>query len=178
MTYEKLNLDWNAEPNAPEPTVSARGNTLTVSFYLNYFLYDRFHEDDKGILTFKDCYKYSFNSMNDEGYYRGQYRYKYNELPWGEFYLLNTSVDDFPKDSIILDESLANRKLNHYIFFFRDNTLECIAETFEIKFEKWPESHLLLITAGVASGRLIFILQRLRLQTHVRPHTQPLHKLR
>jgi hypothetical protein len=29
--------------------------------------------------------------MNEEGYYMGKYRYKNNDLPWGEFYKLETN---------------------------------------------------------------------------------------
>jgi hypothetical protein len=88
MKYKKLNIDWNAEPNAPEVELQTDGHKLKLTFYLNPFIYHNVDEEDKGELIFRDCFKYSFNSCNDEGYYAGQYRYKNDVLPWGEFYEL------------------------------------------------------------------------------------------
>jgi hypothetical protein len=83
MEAIKLTIDWNAEPNAPEVVLSIVRNTIILDFYVNYFLFENFMEGDKVKVIFKNCHKYSYNSMNDEGYYKGQYRYKYTELPWG-----------------------------------------------------------------------------------------------
>ena len=77
-----LTKDWNADPNAPEVQLSVEGSCVTLDFFVNYYIYDKFKEGDKATLTFPNCLKYSFNSMNDEGYYMGQYRYKYSDLPW------------------------------------------------------------------------------------------------
>jgi len=72
---------WNAEPNSPDVRLFVEGNNVTLEFYLNYFVYERFREGDKARLTFTNCHKYSFNTMNDEGYYYGQYRYDVSALP-------------------------------------------------------------------------------------------------
>jgi hypothetical protein len=135
MNYSRLNTDWNAEPNAPQVKISIDGTTITLEFFLNYFMYEKFKEGDKCMLKFKNCHKYSSNGMNDEGYYRGQYRYKYTELPWGEFYKLDTDWEvDFPAEHIVLSAPANTHQLNHYIFFFRDNTFECVAESYELEF--------------------------------------------
>ena len=134
MEFKQLNTDWNAHPNGPDPEVSVIGSNVTISFFLNNYLYNQFKEDDKGVLTFKNCSRYSFNSMNDEGYYMGKYRFKHTALPWGYFYLLTDADTNFSKE-IMLDSSIEKEALNHYIFFFRDNTFECMAEDFELKFE-------------------------------------------
>ena len=135
MEATKLTMDWNAEPNAPEVLLSVNGNTIILDFYVNYFLFHKFKEDAKAIITFKNCHKYSFNSMNDEGYYQGHYRYKYTDLPWGEFYKLNSNWQiDFPDEHIVLSPVADLINLNHYLFFFRDNTFECVAESYSIKF--------------------------------------------
>jgi len=103
MTNTLLTKDWNADPNAPEVELSVEGSSVTLDFFVNYFIYDKFNEGDKAKLTFHNCIKYSFNSMNDEGYYMGQYRYKYSDLPWGEFYKLDTNWEtDFPARHITL----------------------------------------------------------------------------
>lgn len=134
MNYIKLNNNWGAEPNVPEVQLKIEGNTIFLEFFLNY---EHTEEDDKGVLKFRNCHKYSFNSMNDEGYYLGQYRYKYTELPWGEFYKIETNWEsDFPESSIELKELLNKDSLSHFIFFFRDNTFECVAENYEFSILK------------------------------------------
>ena len=76
MTNTLLTKDWNADPNAPEVNLLVEGNSVILNFFVNYFMYKKFKEGDKAKVTFINCLKYSFNSMNDEGYYMGQYRYK------------------------------------------------------------------------------------------------------
>ena len=34
-TFERLNEDWNAEPNAPHEEVTASGTTVRLTFFLN-----------------------------------------------------------------------------------------------------------------------------------------------
>jgi hypothetical protein len=135
MEFTKLNIDWNAEPNVPEEKITVIGDTVIVEFYLNYFVYNRFAEDDKGKLTFTGCHKYSTKGTNDEGYYMGQHRYKYEDLPWGEFYKLETDWSiDFAADPVILSDPNNKERLNHYLFFFRDSTFECVAADYKIEF--------------------------------------------
>ena len=134
MKYKQLNIDWNAEPNAPEIKMTVEHTTVTLEFFLNYFVYDSFQEDEKGILTFNRVHKFSLNSMNEEGYFREQYRYKESDLPWGEFYELESDwQNDFPKNNLILLPNRDNKPLKHFIFFFKDNTFECVAESYEFK---------------------------------------------
>jgi len=135
MTNTLLTTDWNADPNAPEVKLTVEGSSVTLDFFVNYFLFDKFEEGDKARVTFLNCHKYSFNSMNDEGYYMGQYRYKYTDLPWGEFYKLDTNWEtDFPLRHRTLIEMNYKAGLNHYIFFFKDNTFECAAESYQLEF--------------------------------------------
>ena len=137
MNYKILNIDWDAEPNAPQPELFVEGFQITIKFLLNPFTNDNFEDDEKGELIFFNCHKYSFNDCNDEGYYRGQYRYKTAQLPWGDFYELQTNwKNDFPRDSIVLNEVVDENNLKHYIFFFRDNTFECVAGGYEFRYLK------------------------------------------
>jgi len=72
--------------------------------------------------------------MNDEGYYREQYRYKYSELPWGEYYELKTNWEtDFPEKAEVLNSNTSRINLKHYIFFFKDNIFECVAENYSFE---------------------------------------------
>lgn len=132
MEYEKLNNNWNADPNSPEPIVWINEGDLIVDFFLNHFVFDQFQEGDRAKIIFKDCSKYSLNFCNDEGYYRGQYRTNPNELPWGEFYEITKGFDrNFPEPVEILSETKPSSR--HYIFFYRDHTLELLANSYEFK---------------------------------------------
>lgn len=135
MQYIRMTTDWNAEPNDPQVSLSINQNSLSLNFLVNAFLYTNFKEEDKVVLTFHKCHKFSFNNMNDEGYYMGLHRYKSDILPWGEFYLIETDWEkDFPDESTILIERPNKSSQNHYIFFFKDNTFECVAEGFHLNF--------------------------------------------
>ena len=77
ISFEQLNLDWNAEPNAPEVEISVCDNKVTVEFFLNAFKYKQFSEEDRAKLTFYNCHRYRFGAPNDEGFYSyNQSRYK------------------------------------------------------------------------------------------------------
>jgi hypothetical protein len=134
MTFEQLNIGWNADPNAPETTISISGDTVTLDFYLNYFLYEEFKEDDKGQLTFYNCHKYYFGGPNDEGCYMGQHRYKDDDLPFGEFYLLKTDWQhDFPANAKVLNADTNSKDLKHFIFFLKEHAFECVATEYKFK---------------------------------------------
>jgi|GEM_PF-1008927 len=144
MEYEKLNTEWNADPNSPEPIVWVREGDLIVDFFLNHFVYDQFQEGDRARLTFENCSKYSLNFCNDEGYYRGQYRTNPNELPWGEFYKIIKGFDqNFPEPIEKIRESKLSDR--HYIFFFRDHTLELLSDNYELDFLKESQSQFKLL---------------------------------
>jgi hypothetical protein len=132
MNYKKLNIGWNADPNAPNVELAVVGKNLKIKFNLNPFIFERISEGAKGELIFNLCFKYSFNSCNDEGYFNGQYRYKEDQLPWGEFYeIQNDWKNDFHPDFKVLNNDLVTKELKYFIFFFKDNTLECVAADFE-----------------------------------------------
>jgi hypothetical protein len=134
MKYEQLNIGWNAEPNAPEVKMIVEHNTVKLEFFLNYFIFDGFEEDEKGILTFNKVHKYSLNTMNDEGYFRGQYRYNESDIPWGEFYRIESDwQNDFYKNNLVISKNIDNPKLKHFIFFLKDNIFECVAENYEFE---------------------------------------------
>ena len=136
MKFIKLNINWDAEPNAPMPIleIPGIGDSIRVSFYLNSFIHDDVDEEDKGILEFINCYKYRLGATNDEGFYRGKCRFSKTGIEWGNFYMIEESnwKSDFPCDEKIINKNLlCNPQLNHYLFYFRDETFECIAESYK-----------------------------------------------
>jgi hypothetical protein len=85
------------------------------------------------VLEFTRCLKYRLGVTNDEGFYLGQYRFSRTGVQWGNFYHIIDSnwITEFPKDEVLVDRSIDNNPLlNHYLFYFRDETYECIAESY------------------------------------------------
>lgn len=138
MKYTKLNNNWDSDPNVPIPTVKLIGKNLILSFKLNYFIYKNAKEGSAGVITFNDCIMYRLGSPNDEGFYLNQFRYSQKDIPWGGFYEIFESgwESTFPNDKKIVTEELKDKQLlHHFLFFFRDETFECIAKswTYEAK---------------------------------------------
>ena len=139
MEFIKLNEKWNAEPNAPSPHIEVEGNTLKLTFALNTFQFQQYGETDKGVLTFRGCRQYRLGPPNDEGFYSyNQSRYKKYGVSWGEFYRVQNSdwQQTFPEDRIVVDESNDPTNLNHYLFYLRDATFECIATDYSFEVVK------------------------------------------
>lgn len=56
--FIKLNLEYDAEPNAPSPDISIHDSTLIFKFLLNSFLWDNVEDDEQAELHFYDVLKY------------------------------------------------------------------------------------------------------------------------
>ena len=135
IEFEQLNKEWNAEPNAPEVSISVSGNNVEVTFFLNAFQFENFNEQDTAKLVFHDCLQYRYGSPNDEGFYIfNQSRFKKLGIKWGEFYLVHNSdwEDVFPDCVHVSDQQ--HDGLKHYLFYFRDGTFECIARDYDLFF--------------------------------------------
>lgn len=133
IEYIKLNTDWNADPVSPEIKLSMDGENLTLDIYLNHYSFENFKLGDKVKILFKNCAVYSLNTCNDEGYYYGQYRVNPNELPWGEFYEIKSGLNkNMPNPIVKIHNNNDSKK--HYIFFFKDETFECLASDYELEF--------------------------------------------
>ena len=131
MRWTKLNTTFDAEPNAPRPRVFVVGGNVTVRFFLNPFVRSDVHEGDEGLLTFRGVLMYRLGPTNDEGFYRGQCRFSHSGIAWGDFYELHGSAwqETFPADRVLVSTCLKDDpSLRHYLFYFRDETFECIAK--------------------------------------------------
>lgn len=134
--FKKLNSDWNAEPNSPIPRVAVWEHDILLSFYLNAFVFEQFEEGDIGHLRFRNCRRYRLGGTNDEGWSRGQCRFSRLAPGWGEFYEVTGDLfpDKCPKDWVELFEDASERR--HYLFYFRDQTFECEAESWSFSISK------------------------------------------
>jgi len=57
-TFYQLNEGWNAEPNAPNPSIQVEGEDLVLTFRVNPFQFPEFEKGEVGILRFKRCERY------------------------------------------------------------------------------------------------------------------------
>lgn len=132
-SFVKLNFEWNADPNVPEPSVRVEGWDVLVKFYVNPYLFSEFSEQEIGILRFANCQKFRLGSPNDHGWYLGQCRFSKLAPEWGEFYAVagNPELLDAPADWQNLQSD--SHSGNHFLFYFRDETFECVAERCSIE---------------------------------------------
>jgi len=130
LSFLRLNPDWNAEPNDPDPKAAMADTTLRVAFYLNHFAYEA-AEGEMGILSFPRCSRWRWDSTNDHGWYSGEGRFA-NEAPaWGEFYEVvgnNGASDNVDWEVLAPDDDGAR----HFLFYFRDEAIECVAADWSI----------------------------------------------
>jgi hypothetical protein len=125
--FYRLNEGWNADPNAPYPTVEVVGEDIVLRFRVNPFQYPEFHRGELGVLRFVECERYRLGSPNDEAWYMGQCRFSKLAPAWGEFYLVQ-GVDESlstPDDWNVVGSNSGAKK--HFLFYFRDETFECLA---------------------------------------------------
>jgi len=133
IDFIQLSNNWNAHPVSPEVNLQIVGENLIMEIYLNHYMFDSFVEGDKACITFENSYKYSLNSCNDEGYYYGQYRINWKQLEWGEFYEIISGLDrKLPKPIVQLSDDSDNKR--HFLFFFKDETFECLADNYKVEF--------------------------------------------
>jgi hypothetical protein len=127
-TFYQLNRDWNAEPNAPAPVVEVQDEDLLLNFVVNPFQFPDFKKGEIGVLRFLRCEQYRLGPTNDEGWYTGQCRFSKLAPQWGEFYLIqgDTELLDAPRDWQRVKPPSGRGK--HFLFYFRDDTFECVAE--------------------------------------------------
>ena len=129
----QLSNNWNAHPVSPEVNLQIVGKNLIMEIYLNHYMFDSFVEGDKARITFENSSKYSLNSCDDEGYYYGQYRINWKQLEWGEFYEIISGLErKLPKPIAQLSDDSDNKR--HFLFFFKDETFECLADNYKVEF--------------------------------------------
>ncbi|WP_343632915.1 hypothetical protein [Fluviicola sp.] len=136
MKYIKLNKNWNAAPTATEPQIIESENFVELIFELDP-AFAHVDEGEKGTLEFCELFAYKLTRIDQEAYLKGAFRFQNDQLPWGEFYELKDShwKTDFPSDKVIVNESLKDLKLNHYLFFLPGCIFECLALDYNFHFD-------------------------------------------
>jgi hypothetical protein len=125
LTFAQQNLNWNADPNVPNPIAHVEGADVLLKFFLNSSIYDAFSEGDAGVLRFRDVERYRLGGTNDEGWYLGQCRFSAVAPAWGEFYKItgNDALLQQPTDWKRISQY--QQHAQHFLFYFRDETFEC-----------------------------------------------------
>ncbi len=126
--FRKLNGEWNAEPNAPEPTVHVVGNDVILEFFANALRFARFSVDQRLQLRFSNVRRYRLGLTNDEGWYMGQCRFSGMAPAWGAFYEVtgDLRLGLAPQDWREVAGEVATGR--HFLFYLRDETFECEAD--------------------------------------------------
>lgn len=131
--FRKLSEEWNADPNCPYPEVTEVSGGIELSFRMNHFMFPSYSKGDVGVLSFFRCARYRLGETNDEGWYRGQCRFSHIAPAWGEFYEVSGNLlleviarEDWQQFSYPIE------MCKHFLFYFRDETFECDAETWRL----------------------------------------------
>lgn len=125
LSFQHLNTDWNAEPNAPHVELTVEGKVLRLSFVLNPWAYNA-KQGDVGTLEFSDCYRWRWDATNDHAWFSGKGLYSGKAPKWGEFYeVTEEGLDANEGDWEVLSPD--NSDARHFLFYFRDETIEIIA---------------------------------------------------
>lgn len=137
MKYVKENKNWNAAPADSKPQITATENYLELVFDLDP-AFAHIDEGEKGTLEFGESYAYKLTDIDQETYLNNAFRFKNDQLPWGGFYELKDSnwKNDFPSDKNVLNDSLKDAKLNHYLFFLPGSIFECLALGYMFHFDQ------------------------------------------
>jgi hypothetical protein len=125
--FHQLNEGWNAEPYVPDPVIEVLGRDLVLKFLISAFQFTDFKEGEIGMLRFARCERYRLGPTNDDGWYSGQCRFSKSAPEWGEFYIVqgDAKLLDAPQDWQTIAPSTGSGR--HFLFYFRDNTFECVA---------------------------------------------------
>ena len=132
--FIKLNTDWNADPNVPEPRVRTDGTKVVLEVFANRWQFPRFREGDVIRIVFEAAQRYRLGPTNDEGWYAGQCRFSGLAPGWGELYEIigDPRLDRSPGDwHEVGGPAEAPR---HFLFYLREQTFECQARAWRVEF--------------------------------------------
>lgn len=103
---------------------------------MNAFQFPDHDGDDVGEIIFSDCARFRLGTLNDEGWYRGQGRFRDVQHEWGEFFEVygDLRLDQVSGDWQVRDA--VGPGTNHFLFYFRDNDFECDARSWSLRIRR------------------------------------------
>ena len=140
LTFERIRLEHEAEPNMAVPEVNVLESDIVLSF-------DVEGQNNYSEIEFKDCLMYRVGSPNDEGFYSSDQHPKINNsvyshqnfpnLQFGYFYKvtgLNWRQNKLGEGTLVLNDHPGNDGgYSHFVFFMKDGTFECVAKDWVLK---------------------------------------------
>ncbi len=141
---KQLNTSYQSDPNTANPNIELHKNQLTLKFQLNTEMHE-FKQTDIGKITFVKCLMVRVGSPNDEGYTSAQeegVRYSpwnkidFPQIEWGSFYEVESSdwssITDYEgyTDNKLMETVKDKSKFKHFVFFMKEATFECVAESY------------------------------------------------
>ena len=96
---------------------------------MNHQRYKEFKHGERRRLLFEECRRYRLGPTNDEGWFAGECRFCGIVPKWGQFYEVSgdLKLNECPNDWIEVGGGSGSC---HYLFYFRDETFECDADSF------------------------------------------------
>jgi hypothetical protein len=136
--FTKLNQGWDAQGGTPCPEVHCDEPGLRLAFFLRPD--ENIRDHDRGEMFFPSCWRYRLGPTNDEGWERGQCRFRCLAPDWGDFYevtgdLLENRIDDW-----IVIGPRSSESSRHFLFYFKDDTFECDAEDWSFRILPTPDA--------------------------------------
>ncbi|WP_105435831.1 hypothetical protein [Neorhizobium tomejilense] len=133
LTFIQLNEHWEAAPNAPSVNVKFSGSTAELWFLLNPRR-QKSSSREAAIIRFTNCSRWNWDATNDHAWFSGEGRYAKQAPKWGSFY----EIVGEEKLGGCVDWEVMNvdpEGARHFLFYFRDETLEFIATDWSIAWQ-------------------------------------------
>jgi hypothetical protein len=130
LSFQHLNTDWNAEPNAPDVELAVEGSTVRLSFRLNPWDYSA-EPGEIATLRFLGCSRFRWDATNDHAWFAGEGLYSGQAPKWGEFYEVigDTRVTEVEDWNVLSADLPASRQ---FLFYFRDAAIEIVAQEWSL----------------------------------------------
>ncbi len=130
LSFQHLNTDWNAEPDAPDVELGVDGNTVRLSFRLKPRAYSA-EPWEIATLRFPGCSRFRWDASDDHAWFAGKMPYSGQAPEWGELYEVigDTRVVEDDDWDVLSADLPASR---HFLLCFRNDTIEFVAQDWSL----------------------------------------------
>ena len=134
IELKKLNKNYESDPNIAFPNVEVFEDQVKLTFELNYFTFS-FNEEQRGEINFIKCHAFRVGAPNDEGFYLNSNslwnKNNFPNLQWDCFYEVIGAPENYFDSFNKITTQSDSKNLHHYVFFMKEATFECLAESFK-----------------------------------------------
>lgn len=130
IEFVPLNKEWDAHPNSPSLNLRFDDGAAELDFLLSREL-NGASVWEEATVRFSNCSRWDWDASDDHAWCSRQSLYAKQSPKWGEFYeVLGEETLGGEIDWEIISADPANAR--HYLFCFRDETLDFIASDWSI----------------------------------------------